>query len=309
MPEKVRVWTLPNIKRDFARNKYIYLMALPVIIFYILFHYVPMYGAIIAFKNYIPTKGFMDSSWVGLKHFETFFQSEYFVRLMRNTFLISFYGLLFGFPAALSLALLLNEVRHRLFKTVVQSISYIPHFISLVIICGLVLEFTSSGGMVNDLREFAGLDRIPFMSRPEFFRTIFVSSGIWQNIGWSSIIFLAALAGIDPGLYEAANIDGASRFQQLLHITLPSLVPTIIILLILRIGNMMLVGHEKVILLYNPGVYKTADVINTYVYRTGLQRFQLSFSTAVGLFNSVINLSLLLGANYFSRRFKQASLW
>jgi putative aldouronate transport system permease protein len=268
-----------------------------------------MYGTIIAFKDYVPTKGFMASRWVGLKHFQTFFQSEYFVRLMRNTFLISFYGLLFGFPAALTLALLLNEIRHRLFKTAVQSISYIPHFISLVIICGLVLEFVSTGGLINDLRELLSLPRVAFMSSPEYFRTIFVASGIWQNIGWSSIIFLAALASIDPGLYEAAEIDGASRFQQLLHITLPSLIPTIIILLILRIGQMMTVGHEKVILLYNPGVYKTADVINSYVYRSGLQRFQWSFSAAVGIFNSAINLALLLGANYLSRHFKKTSLW
>ncbi|MCP4405429.1 MAG: sugar ABC transporter permease [bacterium] len=306
---KTRVWTIANIKKDFVRHKYLYLMALPVVLFYILFHYMPMYGALIAFKNYVPTKGFSGSAWVGFKHFRLFFQSEYFLRLLRNTFLLSFYNLLFGFPAAITLALLLNEVRHRAMKTIVQTVSYIPHFISLVVICGMVVEFSSTDGLLNDMIVFFGGPRVPLLSKPEYFRTLFVSSGIWQQVGWNSIIFLAALAAIDPGLYEASEIDGANRFQQLLHITLPSIISTIIILLILRIGQMMMVGHEKVILLYNEAVFQTADVINSYVYRVGLQAFNWSFSAAVGLFNSLVNLTLLLMANYLGRRFKQTSLW
>lgn len=306
---KPRVLTWPNLKKDLRSNTYLYLMMLPVVLFYILFHYVPMYGAIIAFKNYVPTRGFMHSPWVGFKHFEAFFTSDYFWRLLRNTFLISFYGLLFGLPAAILLALLLNEIRHRMFKTAVQTISYIPHFISIVVICGMVVEFSSSGGLFNDIIAFFGGKRIPLLTKPEYFRTIFVSSGIWQEIGWNSIIFLAALAAIDPGLYEAAEIDGASRFRQVLHITLPSLLPTIMIVLILRVGQMLSVGYEKVLLLYNPAVYATGDVINSYVYRVGLQSFNWSFSAAVGIFDSMVNLSLLLFANTVSRKLKQSSLW
>lgn len=306
---KTRVLTWPNLKKDVRSNKYLYLMMLPVVLFYILFHYVPMYGAIIAFKNYVPTRGFMRSPWVGLKHFEAFFSSDYFWRLLRNTFLISFYGLLFGLPAAILLALLLNEVRHRLFKTAVQTISYIPHFISIVVICGMVVQFSSSSGLINDIIAFFGGKRIPLLTKPEYFRTIFVTSGVWQELGWNSIIFLAALAAIDPGLYEAAEIDGASRFRQVLHITLPSLLPTIMIVLILRVGQMLSVGYEKVLLLYNPAVYSTGDVINSYVYRVGLQAFNWSFSAAVGIFDSIVNLSLLLIANTVSRKFKQSSLW
>lgn len=306
---KVRALTWPNLKKDVRSNKYLYLMMLPVVLFYILFHYVPMYGAIIAFKNYVPTRGFMRSPWVGLKHFEAFFTSDYFGRLLRNTFLISFYGLLFGLPAAILLALLLNEVRHRMFKTAVQTISYIPHFISIVVICGMVVDFSSSSGLINDIIAFFGGKRIPLLTKPEYFRTIFVTSGIWQELGWNSIIFLAALAAVDPGLYEAAEIDGASRFRQVLHITLPSLLPTIMIVLILRVGQMLSVGYEKVILLYNPAVYATGDVINSYVYRVGLQAFNWSFSAAVGIFDSFVNLSLLLIANTLSRKFKQSSLW
>lgn len=307
--KKDRVWTWENLKRDARRNKYLYFMIAPVVVFYILFHYMPMYGAIIAFQRFVPAKGMWGSKWVGFKHFINFFESEYFLRLIVNTFLIGFYGLLFGLPAAILLALLLNEIRHRLMKNAVQTVSYIPHFVSIVVICGMVVEFTGSSGLINDIIVFFGGDRGSLLGKPEWFRTIYVASGIWQQVGWSSIIFLAALAAIDPTMYEAAEIDGASRFQQVLHITFPSILPTIMIILILRIGQTFNVGHEKIILLYNPATYKTADVLMTYVYRVGLESFNWSFSAAVGIFNSIVNLSLLLMANWFSRRMKQASLW
>ncbi len=307
--KKIRVWTWDNLKKDFRKNKYLYFMISPVVLFYFLFHYMPMYGAVIAFQRFVPAKGIWGSRWVGLKHFINFFESEYFVRLFRNTFLISFYGLLFGLPAAILLALLLNEVRHRLMKNAVQTVSYIPHFVSVVVICGMVVEFTSSSGLLNDIIVFFGGERGSLLGKPELFRSIYIASEIWQQVGWNSIIFLASLAAIDPTMYEAAEIDGASRFQQVMHITFPTILPTIMIILILRIGQSFTVGHEKIILLYNPATYKTADVLMTYVYRVGLESFNWSFSAAVGIFNSIVNLSLLLLANGFSRRMKQASLW
>ncbi len=208
--KKIRVWTWDNLKKDFRKNKYLYFMISPVVLFYFLFHYMPMYGAVIAFQRFVPAKGIWGSRWVGLKHFINFFESEYFVRLFRNTFLISFYGLLFGLPAAILLALLLNEVRHRLMKNAVQTVSYIPHFVSVVVICGMVVEFTSSSGLLNDIIVFFGGERGSLLGKPELFRSIYIASEIWQQVGWNSIIFLASLAAIDPTMYEAAEIDGAS---------------------------------------------------------------------------------------------------
>jgi putative aldouronate transport system permease protein len=298
-----------HLGRDLVRNKFIYLMALPGIVYFAVYHYWPMYGAEIAFKNFIPVKGISGSPWAGFKHFQDFFESYYFWRILRNTLLINLYSLLFGFPAPIILALLLNEIRSRIFKSAVQTITYLPHFISIVIICGLIIDFTSQNGLINDFIAWLGGNRENLLINAGLFRTIFVSSGIWQEIGWSSIIYLAALSGIDPQMYEAAKIDGAGRWKQLANITLPGIAPTIIILLILRMGHMMDVGFEKVILLYNPSTYETADVISSFVYRKGLVEANYSYSAAVGLFNSAINFIMIIIANRLSRKFSETSLW
>jgi putative aldouronate transport system permease protein len=297
------------VRSDFRRNRYVYLMALPVVAYYVIFHYVPIYGLVIAFKDFAPRAGILESPWVGLEHFASFFNSYYAVRVIRNTILINIYQLVFSFPAPIILALLLNEVRSSTYKRSIQTITYLPHFISLVVVCGFIRDFTASDGVINDIIAFLGGERSGLLGRPELFRTIFVTSGIWQEIGWGSIIYLAALAGIDPGLYESATIDGAGRLKQTWYITLPGIMPTIVILLILRIGKMMSVGFEKIILLYSPITYETADVISSFIYRRGLVGFEYSYATAVGLFNSIINFLMLIGANWLSRRFSETSLW
>jgi putative aldouronate transport system permease protein len=268
-----------------------------------------MYGAIIAFKDYTPVHGIAGSDWVGLAHFRDFFSGYYFWRVLKNTLLISLYTLLFEFPAPIILALLINELRGKLFKKIIQTLTYMPYFISLVVICGIVKDFTNSGGVVNDLVVFLGGKDTSMLQNSDWFRFIYIASEIWQRIGWESIIYIAALMGIEQEQYEAAEIDGASRLKQMLHITLPGILPTITIMFILRMGNMLNVGFEKIILLYNPSIYDTADVISSYVYRKGLLEYSWSFSSAVGLFNSVVNLLLLVGANYLSRRINKQSLW
>lgn len=298
-----------RLVRDFVLNKYLYIMMLPVIAYYLVFHYAPMYGALIAFKDYSPMKGILGSDWVGLKHFHDFFGSYYFWRILKNTILISLYTLVFEFPAPIILALLINEVRKKKFKRVVQTITYMPYFISLVVICGIITDFTNADGLINRLFMFLGYDGQAMLQKPDLFRPIYVLSEIWQRIGWESIIYIAALMSIDLEQYEAARIDGASRFKQMLYITLPGLLPTIMIMFILRMGNLLNVGFEKIILLYNPVTYETADVISSFVYRKGLLEFGWSYSSAVGLFNSVINLVLLITANAISRRVSQNSLW
>lgn len=294
---------------DIRHQPMIYLMALPVIAFYVVFHYVPMYGITMAFQNYSIRLGTMGSEWVGLTHFVDFFESYYFETLLTNTLLISLYDLLFGFPAPLILALLINELGGTKFKKVVQTISYIPHFISVVIICGIINLFTSSTGLFNDIVAFLGGERSDMLARPGLFRTIYTASGVWQGVGFGSIIYLAALSGVDPGLYDAARMDGAGRFRQTLHITLPGIMPTVTILLILRVGSLLSVGYEKIILLYNPITYSTADVISSFVYRKGVLDANYSYSTAIGLFNSIINFLLLVAANYASRKVSETSLW
>lgn len=297
------------LKKQWMKSKYVYIMAIPVMLYYLLFYYEPMYGALIAFKNFSPAEGIWGSAWVGLKHFETFFSSYYFERLIMNTLLINIYGVIFSFPAPIILALLLNEVKNKAYKKMVQTVSYLPHFVSLVVIVGMILEFTSKDGLINDIIAMLGMQRVSFMTKPEWFRTIYIASDIWQGVGWGSIIYLAALANIDPQLYEASKIDGAGRWKQMLHITLPGLAPTVIILLILRIGSLMSVGYEKIILMYNPAIYDTADVISTFVYRKGIQEMSYSYSTAIGLFNSVINFILVVSANFISRKTSETSLW
>ncbi len=298
-----------TILTDWRRNKYAYLMLVPVVLYYLVFHYGPMYGVIIAFQDFSPTKGIWQSPWVGLENFRVFFTGFHFSRLVVNTLAINVLDLLFGFPAPIILALLLNEIRFNPFKRLVQTVTYMPHFISVVVVVGMLVDFLARDGLVNNLLlgAFPGTPTA-YMQLPDWFRIIFVGSGIWQHIGWGSIIYLAAIAAIDPTLYEAAMVDGADRFRQIRHITLPGILPTIIILLILRMGSMMSVGFEKILLMYNPMTYETADVISTYVYRKGILGADYSFSAAVGLFNSVINFALLVFANRLSRR-GETSLW
>lgn len=295
--------------KDMVCNKYLYIMSIPLVAYYIIFHYIPMYGAVISFKEFSIGKGILGSPWVGFKYFNDFFSSIYFIRVFRNTILISFYSLLFGFPAPIILALLLNEIRKNWFKRMVQTVNYLPHFISIMVVCGIIIDFTASNGIVNDVIAMLGGERSTLLLKPELFRTIYVSTGIWQEAGWGSIIYLASLTGIDPQLYESATIDGAGRWNQMWNITLPGIMPTIIVLLILRIGQIMNVGFEKIILLYNPTIYETADVISSFVYRKGLLDFNYSYSAAVGLFNSVVNFFMLFSANWLSRKMNETSLW
>ncbi len=298
-----------RLKKDLIRNKGLYLLLLPIVIYYIVFHYYPMYGAQIAFKNFAPAKGISGSDWVGFKHFKTFFNSIYCGRLIKNTLLINIKNLIFAFPAPIILALLLNEVKNGGFKKIVQTISYLPHFISTVVICGMLHSFCGSDGFITAILTNFGFQKQNLLYVQELFQPIYVVSGIWQTIGWGSIIYLAAISGINGELYEAARIDGAGKFKQVLHVTIPGILPTIITMLILRIGNLMSLGYEKIMLLYNSAVYETADVISTYVYRKGLVEMNYSFSTAVGLFNSCINLVLLIAANKASKKLTENSLW
>lgn len=300
---------LNKINKDFHKNYRLYLMVLPVILFYFIFSYVPMYGMLMAFQNYSPIKGVFGSEWAGLEHFQTFFESDYFGRILGNTLKISFFSLLFGFPAPIIFALLLNEMKWGKGKTLVQTITYMPHFISIVVVCGMIKSFTMDTGFINYIYSFFGGTPVTMLSEPSLFVPIYVISDIWQNVGWGSIIFIAAISTIDLSFYEAADIDGANRFQKIIHITLPSLLPTIVILLILRIGTVLNVGFEKIILLYNPGIYSTADVISTFVFRRGLVELNWGFSAAVGLFNSVVCFILVVGANYLSRKTNENSLW
>lgn len=297
------------IKKDFKLNKSLYLLLLPVLAYYILFHYVPMYGALIAFKDFTPRLGTLGSPWVGLKHFINFFSSPSFGEILINTLRISLTTLVFSFPMPIVLALLLNELKSQKFSKLVQNATYLPHFISLVVICGMVKDFTRDTGIISYILSFFGVEPITMLNYPEYFVPIYVISGIWQSTGWESIIFLAALTGIDGSLYEAATIDGAGRWKQTWHITLPGIVPTIVTVLILRIGGILNVGYEKIILLYNDATLEVADVISTYVYRKGLLEQNWSFSTAVNMFNSIINLLFLCGANFISRKVNDTALW
>ncbi|WP_317890786.1 ABC transporter permease [Paenibacillus arenilitoris] len=297
------------IKKDLIRNRYIYLMLLPVMAYYAIFHYGPMYGLLIAFKDYGIADGVWRSPWVGFTHFHHFFENPYFWRLIRNTALINIYELLFAFPAPILLALLLNELRRIVFKRVVQTISYLPHFISIVVVAGMLVDFVARDGLINNILGLFGMEPIAFLQEPGWFRSIYVSSGIWQGVGWGSIIYLAAMSTIDPTLYDAARIDGAGRWKQTLHVTIPGIMSTIVILFILNIGSMLSVGSEKIILLYNPLTYETADVISTYVYRKGILGADFGYSAAVGLFNSVISFILLTLANTISKRVSEHRLW
>ena len=297
------------ISRDFKMNKYKYLMIIPVLVYLALFAYKPMYGLVIAFKNYKPTRGIERSAWVGFLWFETFFKDIYFWRLLRNTFMLSALSIIFGFPAPILLALMINEVQNTKFKRTVQTITYMPYFISLVVTCSIIKIYCQQNGLFSQIAEFFGGQRQNFMINPAAFRPIYVISGIWQNIGWNSIIYLAALSGIDQEQYEAARIDGANRFQQILHVTIPGILPTIMVLFVLRMGSILNVGYEKVLLLYTSNTYEVADVFSTYTYRMGLENQQYSLSTAVGLFNTLVNIVFLLLTNWLSRKTTESGLF
>ncbi len=303
-----------RLQKDMKRNYGAYFIFLPVAVYYILFAYKPMYGILIAFKDYSPMKGVLGSPWAqmnGFAHFRNFFDSFYFIRILKNTLIISFSTLLVTFPAPIILALILNEVSCKSYKKTIQTISYMPHFISLVVICSMIRLFVSDSGFITNILSDLGITEgnISLLTKKNYFVPIYVISGLWQSIGWNSIIYISALSALDQELYEAARIDGANRWKQIVHVTIPGLMPTIIMLLILRIGQVMSVGHEKVILLYNEEIYEIADVISTYVYRKGLLEYNWSFSTAVGLFNSGINFALVIMSNKISKKTMDMGLW
>lgn len=287
----------------------VYMMLLPVMIYYVVFHYLPMLGVVIAFQNFKPAKGLTGSKWVGFKHFIDFFDGPYAWRLIRNTLLLSLYQILIGFPAPILLALLFNEMRGKRYKRVCQTLTYVPHFVSLVVVCGLIRTFTSSTGLITSLFVRFGMEKMNLLAQPQYYRTIYVLSGVWQNIGWGSIIYLATLSNVDPSLFEAADLDGANRLQKILHINLPMLIPIIAVQLIMRVGRIMSEGSEKTILLYSAVTYDTSDIISSYVYRTGLEKRSYSPAAAIGLFNSLINMGLVVFANWFSRTYVNESLW
>jgi len=295
------------------KYKFYYLLALPGLLYFVIFKYLPMVGIIIAFQDYQPFEGFrgmFDGPWVGLKHFKNFINSYYFRNIMGNTLIISGLKLLWGFPAPIILALMINEVRNIVFKKTAQTISYLPHFFSMVIVAGMVRALlTVQGGLVNYVIKFFGGTPYPFLTDPKYFRSILVATSVWQGIGWGSILYLAAITNIDPALYEAAMIDGASRLQQMRYITLPSIAYVIAIVLIFRIGGLLNAGFQQVLLLYSPQVYKVADIIDTYVYRSGLLSMQYSYAAAVGVFKSILALILLLIANKVAKWVGQPGIW
>jgi len=300
------VWLADHFKNEWQ----LYAMLAPTIIWFVVFLYKPMYGLQIAFKDYSIFRGVAASPWVGWEHFENLFSNDQFIRAVWNTIKISALNLLFGFPAPILLALMFNEIINATYKRVSQTIVYLPHFISTVIIAGIVITaFSPSAGIVNAVMGWFGLDPIYFLTKAEWFRPIFVGTGIWQEAGFGSIVFLAAIAGVNPSLYESAVVDGASRWQMIWRITLPSILPTIIIMLIIRIGNIMEVSFELIILLYQPATFSTADVVNTFVYRQGLQGGQYDMAAAAGLFNAAVAFVLVMIANTLSRRYSRTSLW
>lgn len=289
--------------RTYFKNHFmLYLMMIPGVVALIVFCYVPMYGIIIAFQDFNVFEGYFGSPWVGLQHFKTLFSDPYFFRLMKNTFLLGTLSFLFSFPAPLILALVINECRLNKFKSVVQSISYLPHFIPMVVMVGIMIELFGSYGVVNSVLNFFGIESISFFSKVQWFRPLYIGSAVWKGAGWGSIIYMGALTAIDTALYEAAEIDGASRWDRLVHITLPAIKPTVVTLFILDIGGIMKVGFEKVFLMYSPATYEVADVLSTYVYRQGIVNANFSYSSAVDLFNNVISVCFVLAANWFAKK-------
>lgn len=297
-------------QKAFVRDKYLIAMVIPAIAYYLIFAYLPMTGLVMAFKNFMPSNGIYSGEWVGLQWFQRFFSSVYFGRLLRNTFLLSFFSLVFGFPVPILFALCISEVRRVRVKRVIQTISYLPYFFSTVVVVGMVRNFLAlNDGIVNTMIDLLGGTKINFFMRSEYFRTIYVATGVWQHFGFSSIIYMAAILGVSLELYESASLDGINKFQEAWYITLPMIKPTILILLLLNVGNLMSVGFEKVYLMYNGSTYETADIIATYVYRQGIESNKYSYSAAVGFFNSVINFVFVFSANWLSRRITNSSLW
>ena len=313
VPQFHRLTFAQRVIRDWKLNKWKYILILPVLVYLALFCYKPMYGLIIAFKNYKPTRGIERSAWMDPWYgwFERFFTDPYFGRLIGNTFIISLLTIVFGFPAPILRALLLNEIKNSKFKRTVQTITYMPYFISMVVTCALIRVYCQQDGLISDLVTAFGGTRQNWLMNSAYYRTIYIISEIWQTIGWNSIIYLAALSSIDQDQYEAARIDGANRFQQVIHITLPGLLPTIIILFILRMGSILRVGYEKTLLLYNSNTYDVADIISTYTYRLSFSGGtpQYSYSTAIGLFNTIVNVVFLLATNFISSRVSDNSLF
>lgn len=292
------------------RDKYLLILMVPVLAYYLIFHYVPMYGALIAFQDFSPGKGVAESSWVGVKWFIEFFRSPFFGKLLKNTVVLSLYTVLWGFPIPIVFALMLNEIENGYFKKIIQSVSYFPYFISVVVMVGILNNiFSSTDGLANTLLAAAGLPQQQFLSDPSWFRTLYVGSNVWQNFGFTSIIYLAALSAIDPQLYESSRIDGATRWQNIWYITLPCLMPTIIMMFILRMGQVMNVGFEKAFLLYRPSNASVSDILSLYIYRKGINNMEFSLATAVGLFNSAVNCLLLLVTNGISRRRSGQGIW
>lgn len=306
--KKASFWRLAG--KRIVRDKFLYALALPGIFYFILFKYVPMYGVIIAFQDYSPYMGIMKSPWVGFDHFVRFFSNPDFFLLFRNTMAINLLNLFFFFPIPIVLSLMLNELRLTIMKRTIQSVIYLPHFLSWVIIVGISFLLLSSGdGAINNLLVQLGFEKINFLTNPKIFWGLLTTQSIWKDAGWGTIIFLAAIAGVDPQLYEAAKMDGAGRIKQMLHVTLPAIRQVIVILLILRIGHIMDIGFEQVFLMMNSIVSEVADVFDTYVYRLGVREGQFSFSTAVGLFKSVIGLLLVIGANKLAKRFGEEGVY
>lgn len=298
--------TWKKIKRD----KQLLILFIPCILFYATFRYGPLYGLIIAFKDYNVFQGIMASDWVGLKHFEKFFSGNDFQQLFRNTLLLGFYALIFGFPFPIIFAILLNEVRVNWFKKAIQTFSYLPAFLSVVIISSMLTDFLSPNiGIINRIIAALGFEKTYFLIQPEWFRTIYVASDIWATMGYEAIIYLAAIAGISPTLYEAAKVDGASRFRMIWSVTIPSILPTILIMFILKTGSMIRVGYEKVLLLYNPATYEVADVFSTFVYRKGILESNYSYAAAVGMFEALIAMIMVLSANFLSKKVGGRGLW
>jgi putative aldouronate transport system permease protein len=296
---------LNNVKA----HKLLYVMMIPGIVYFIIFSYLPMCGLVIAFKDFNFNKGIFGSSWVGLKYFKILFSSQDFFQIFWNTLILNIYGLIFNFPGPIILALLINEVRNTVFKRTVQTLVYFPHFLSWIIVGGIVFKFFNLDGNVNIFLTRLGMNAVPFLTSPKYFRSIFILSGMWKEIGWNTIIYLAAVTAIDQSLFEAAIVDGASKLKQIFYITIPCIAPTIIVVLILRMGSMLSVGFEHVFVLYNPFVYSVSDVFSTYIYRVGIQQARFSYSTAIGMFQSVIGFIMVLTANKLANKYGDSGIW
>lgn len=301
---------LYNKLKEIKRDKFLLLLLLPGFLYFVIFRYIPMGGILIAFKKYSVYKGILKSPWNHFQYFKDFFTDFNSWRLFRNTLLLGVYSLIWSFPAPIIFALLLNEIKNLKFKKVVQTISYLPHFISTVIIVGMVLNFLSpETGIINRLIMLFGGEPIYFMIKSEWFRTVYISTGVWKGLGWSAIIYLAAISNINEELYDAAKIDGAKRLRQALHITLPGISSTISVLFIMNVGGILGADFERVLLLQNPAIYETADIISTFVYRRGIAGADFGYATAVGLAQSIVGVVLLVSANYISKKFSENSLW